>query len=246
MQFASHLSSSGNRLFRWRSLLPLALLPAFALSLADYRFPLGSEAGALAWELVCLTVALLGLAIRIAVVGTAPTGTSGRNTRVQRADSLNTTGMYSVVRHPLYLGNSLMLFGLAMLPFTWYLPLIVMLAAALYYERIIFVEEAYLEEQYADGFRRWAAETPALIPRWSAWRPAALPFSWRTALRGEIYAAFAIISGLFAMDLVQDYIARGEIRLSRVWTPLFVVGAALFYGVRLVKKKTELLTVEGR
>ena len=31
--------------------------------------------------------------------------TSGRNTHDQVADSLNTSGIYSIVRHPLYVGN---------------------------------------------------------------------------------------------------------------------------------------------
>ncbi|NLL27934.1 MAG: DUF1295 domain-containing protein [Bacteroidales bacterium] len=41
-----------------------------------------------------------------------PKGISGKNTEKQIADFLNTKGMYSIVRHPLYLGDFLMWLGL--------------------------------------------------------------------------------------------------------------------------------------
>ena len=48
-------------------------------------------------------------------VGFTPRGTSGRNTKEgQVAESLNTLGMYSMCRHPLYLGNLLMWLGIVM------------------------------------------------------------------------------------------------------------------------------------
>ncbi len=58
-----------------------------------------------------MVISFFGLALRVIVVGHAPYGTSGRNTREQVADTLNTTGMYSIVRHPLYLANYLIILG---------------------------------------------------------------------------------------------------------------------------------------
>ncbi|MGB8874133.1 MAG: hypothetical protein WCC75_12145, partial [Desulfobaccales bacterium] len=45
--------------------------------------------------------------------GLPPRGTSGRNTQGQVAETLNTTGIYSLVRNPLYLGNFLIWLGLS-------------------------------------------------------------------------------------------------------------------------------------
>ena len=96
------------------------------------------------WQGCCLAVSLLGLVVRIITVGRAPMGTSGRNTREQVANTLNSTGMYSVVRHPLYLGNYLIMMGFALWPHVWWLAVLTTCFYALYYERIMLAEEAFL------------------------------------------------------------------------------------------------------
>ncbi|MBF0254846.1 MAG: hypothetical protein HQL11_06975 [Candidatus Omnitrophica bacterium] len=60
-----------------------------------------------AWEIFCIAVSFAGLFLRAAVVGVVPKDTSGRNTGGQLARSLNTTGMYSVSRNPIYLADFL-------------------------------------------------------------------------------------------------------------------------------------------
>ena len=43
-----------------------------------------------------------------------------------------TTGPYSVVRHPLYLGNAVIVIALALFPHSWLLPLVVAVATTGY------------------------------------------------------------------------------------------------------------------
>ncbi|MCP5107562.1 MAG: lipid A phosphate methyltransferase, partial [bacterium] len=50
-----------------------------------------------------LLLSFLGETIRVVSVGYAYAGTSGRETYL-RAESLNVTGIYSIVRNPLYIG----------------------------------------------------------------------------------------------------------------------------------------------
>ncbi|MBI1987594.1 MAG: hypothetical protein HYS70_04535 [Nitrospinae bacterium] len=108
------------------------LLPVFLLSFIGYEYPFGSHKLDLLWEIGCLLVSMLGLSVRILTSGTVPAGTSGRNTKRQKADALNTTGVYSIVRHPLYLGNYLIALGVSLFPRSWFLPIIVSLAFILY------------------------------------------------------------------------------------------------------------------
>jgi protein-S-isoprenylcysteine O-methyltransferase Ste14 len=240
MRLADHFTGAGTFLFRWRGYLPLLLVPAFAASFFGPRIALASRGQALAWEIGCFLVAMLGVGIRLFTVGTAPRGTSGRNTREQKADTLNTTGPYSVVRHPLYLGNYLIALGLACFSRTWYLPVIVTLAALLYYERIAAREEQFLEEKFGDAFRRWATAVPAVVPSPRHYRPPALPFRWRVALAREFYAVFLVTTAFFALDALESYATTGWPRPEGVWTAAFLAGGGFFAVMRILKKRGRL------
>ena len=124
MILKEEFEKTGNWLFRWRSYLPLTVIGIFLLALRDYESPGPGEYSELLWEVFCLNVCFFGISIRILTIGRTPKGTSGRNTKKQVADTLNTTGVYSVVRNPLYLGNFFMWLGLALFAHLWWLTLI--------------------------------------------------------------------------------------------------------------------------
>jgi protein-S-isoprenylcysteine O-methyltransferase Ste14 len=237
VKLVEQLGVTGDLLFRWRSWLPLLLVPLFLASFTGLAYPLGSHRLDLLWELTCFGVSALGLALRLATVGTAPRGTSGRNTRAQKAAVLNTTGPYSVVRHPLYLANYLIALGMSLFTRTWFLPLIVSLVTLLYYERIAAREEAFLEGRFGEAFRQWAARVPAAIPRPSAWRPAALPFSWKRALGREFYAIGEVTVAFFVLDVLEDWAVHGHPTLDPLWTMVAVAGTVFFVVMRTRKKR---------
>ncbi len=66
-----------------------------------------------------IIIGMLGQGIRIWVAGFAPKDTSGRNTKEQKASVLNHTGLYSLCRNPLYLGNFLMMLAPCILLGNW-------------------------------------------------------------------------------------------------------------------------------
>ena len=118
-----------------------------------------------------MLVSFAGLAIRWLTIAFVPPGTSGRNTLSQRADRLNTTGMYSIVRNPLYLGNFIAMLGVLICVKVWWVIAIFALCYWLYIERVIAVEEAYLEAKFGDAYREWAARVPVFIPKFANWAP---------------------------------------------------------------------------
>jgi protein-S-isoprenylcysteine O-methyltransferase Ste14 len=237
MKLVEQMGETGDFLFRWRGWLPLLLLPLFLASYSSLVGPLGARELDRWWELTCFAVAVLGLALRVYTVGTAPRGTSGRNTRAQKATVLNTTGPYSVVRHPLYLANYLIGLGMSLYTRTWFLPIIVSLATILYYERIAAREEAFLESRFGDAFRQWAARVPAAIPRLSGWQPAALPFSWERALGREFYAIGEVSVAFFVLDVLEDWTVHRHLALDPVWTTVGALGAVFFVVMRARKKR---------
>ncbi len=109
----------------------------FILALASYGLRFADHG--LDWPGAgCLAVALLGQLLRFFTVGFVPRGTSGRNTRGQVADTLNTTGMYAVVRNPIYLGNFIIWFGLSLLMRSVWFTTVIVVFFTVFYERIIF------------------------------------------------------------------------------------------------------------
>ena len=112
----------------------------------------------------------------------------------QVAESLNTTGLYSVVRHPLYLGNFLMWLGVALFPRSLSFVAAVVFAFWLYYERIMIAEEAFLRERFGERFDAWADRTPAFIPSLRRWTRPRLAFSLRKVLRKEYNGLLAVVA----------------------------------------------------
>lgn len=245
MALRDEFARSGTYLFRWRSYLPLLFLPVIVLALQNFHYLGDSEILDDLWEALCFGVAALGLSLRVLTVGFVPAHTSGRNTRRQEADALNTTGMYSIVRHPLYLGNFLIWMGVSLFPHTWWLMLIAILAFWVYYERIMFAEEEFLRTQFGPEFERWAQRTPAFIPALRNWRPPALSFSWRSALARENATLFAIIVTLFLLEVTGDYFAGEMTHVDLGWM-LIVSGGLVVYALLRSMKKRHWLSVDGR
>jgi protein-S-isoprenylcysteine O-methyltransferase Ste14 len=187
----------GSFVFRWRSYLPLLPVLGLGLGLAAGRGPAPGKVRG--WIAGGLLVAGAGLLLRLYAVGHAPPGTSGRHRR-QYAERLNTFGVYSIVRHPLYLGNVLVWAG-ASLTSGWLAGSIVSaLLAVAAFAVIARHEDGYLEARFGEPFREWAAVTPAFVPRLRLWRTARTPFGWRRAVASEYSTlhSIALLALLFA------------------------------------------------
>ena len=233
-------------MFRYRSFLPLLLLPLVVAGLLGFHYVGGSHLTTELLQVFGLLVALAGLGVRAFTGGTVPAGTSGRNTALQVADALNTTGMYSVVRHPLYFGNYLMWLGVALAFLPWWMVLLVTCLFALYYERIMFAEEAFIRRKYGASFEDWAAVTPAFLPRWRQWRPPSLPFSWKSVLRREYAGFLGICFAFFVGDAAGDSVVEGRLSYDVYWAALLVFGLVAHVVLRTLRRHTKVLTVEGR
>jgi len=237
---------TGAWLFRRRSYVPLFLLLIVFLGISQFYYPGETQEKSLTWDLISIGVTLLGLFTRILTIGFTPRHTSGTNTGGQVAAVVNTTGIYSQVRHPLYLGNFLMWMGIFLFFRTWWLSVIIGLLFWIYYERIMFTEEEYLRDKFGDDYVAWAGSTPAFVPRFKQWRKPALSFSFRKAIKNEYQSTFAILvcSALvrFAAD---SYIAQ-RAAFDKSWLTAVGIGLILFLTLRTLKKKTRLLEEEGR
>ena len=243
----------GHTMFRWRSYLPLVfigpLLLAFSES-AKVEELVGDTPEDL-WVLFCFILSLSGIAVRAITVGFVPGSTSGRNTTEQRADFLNTRGMYSIVRNPLYLGNFIIILGVLLSIKVWWLLIIATMFFFIYMERIILTEEHFLEEKFGEPYNAWRAKTPVIIPNLKLWQPAGVPFSWKTVLKREYPGLLGMATAFFVTEFVTDVFFEKEtvsewVAEDFIWPLLYVLILGLCLTLRYLKKHTTLLKVEGR
>jgi protein-S-isoprenylcysteine O-methyltransferase Ste14 len=245
MALVHEFESTGNWLFKRRSWLPVILVVAGILVMY-----LGNRQAILfdmRDELIFLGVSLLGQAIRILTVGFTPRNTSGRNTTTgQIADQLNVTGIYSIIRHPLYLGNFLMWLGPVLFLRSVTFTVIFSLIYWLYYERIMFAEEQFLRRKFGEIYDKWSEKVAAFIPYSFNFIPPSLPFSIKNVLKRE-YNSFVNIFVIFVLlDLFRNYFLSRKILVSNMWIWLGASAFVIWIVVRTIHKQTKWLEVQGR
>jgi protein-S-isoprenylcysteine O-methyltransferase Ste14 len=247
MALREEFERSGNWLFRWRSYLPIFIILMVILSLRDYPLYIINAQWASMWDAFCLIIGFAGLGIRIITIGQVPRGTSGRNVNSHVAESLNTTGIYSVVRNPLYLGNYFMGLAIAFFPMQWWLPVIYSLLFWLYYERIIFSEEAFLRAKFGDIYLQWTETTPPFFPKpFKRYEKSDLTFCVRNVLKREYNGLFALIFLIYVLRIFRDLFVGMQVNVSFGWTALLCTGFVMWMTLRILRKHTKLLYVDGR
>lgn len=245
MALVHEFENSGNWLFKRRSWLPVFMIVAgiFMMYLGNRQAILFDMRD----ELIFLGVSLFGEVIRILTVGFAPRNTSGRNTvNGQIADELNVTGIYSLLRHPLYLGNFFMWLGPVLFLRSLWCTVVFGLLYWLYYERIMFAEEQFLRRKFGEAYDKWSETVSSFIPYYFRLVPAKLGFSVRNVLKRE-YNSFVNIFVIFTiLDLFRNYFLSRRIYLTDMWIYLFAGAFVIWIVVRTIHKQTKWLEVEGR
>ncbi len=150
---------------RQRYLLPLIIVVGLSLiaflPYADRRGLLTFEsAGGLRWLGLGLYAA--GNTLAFAAVRTLGKQYSGYVT-LQDGHQLVTTGLYRVIRHPIYLRALLVVIGLPLLFRSW-LFLVMLPLGAVFVAARIRAEEKLLEEQFGAEFEAYRKRTWRLLP----------------------------------------------------------------------------------
>lgn len=251
MALQEELKSQGDFLFRYRSNLPLVVL---VLGVAVFVYQVyfkqlyftGAEQQ---WyNLACLAVCFFGLFIRTITVGYTPKNTSGRNTAAgQVAEQVNTKGIYSTVRHPLYVGNFFMWFGISLITQAVWFNIAFILAYWVYYERIMYAEEAFLRGKFGDEYLKWAEKVPAFIPSFKNHVKTDLHFSVKKVLRSEKNGLVAIFVLFYVFVVIQMFLEQGKYTfILDFWSIATIVSMVIYFILKFLKHKTKALDHEGR
>ena len=78
--------------------------------------------------------------------------------------SIDPQGPYRFVRHPIYTGLLLAIFGSGVIALGEWRGLLALALVTAAFLRKIQIEERFLREQFGDAYQRYRREVPALIP----------------------------------------------------------------------------------
>ncbi len=236
----------GNQLFKIRGQVPV-LLFLMAIPVIFFTDSITLSAAQTNIYKGCAFIAIvLGTLIRAYAIGTTPRGTSGRNTNEQVAEQLNSTGIYSTVRHPLYLGNYLMWIGIVIFTYNIYFIIIVSLLFWLYYERIMFAEERFLEKKFGKQYTDWSLTVPAFIPALGKFTSSSIPFSFKSVLRREYSGVLAVVIGVYFVKIIRNLMHSDSLNFKPSDYVVIVVAVGITLVLRTLKHTTQLLDEEGR
>lgn len=138
---------------------PLILVAAFATAwAAGRRIPVPILGGGARWAAGPATIAA-GLALDVSAVVTL------RHHRAnilpyRAATALVTTGPFALSRHPIYLGNAVLLVGAALLLDNAWMAAAALAAFLLVRRLAALPEERHLVAHFGDDYRRYCAVTP--------------------------------------------------------------------------------------
>ena len=246
MALVQSFEKQGNFLFKYRGQFPVLL---FILSvpfvyLTDYTLINYKEHNV--FMFISISISVLGFLVRFYTIGTTPKGTSGRNTKEQVADVLNSSGMYSMVRHPLYLGNYLIWLGISLASFNIDFAIIMSLLFWIYYERIMFAEERFLERKFGADYLNWASKLPAFLPSILNFKKSDTKFSIITVLRREYASVLAAVVGFTFIEVLRTYFSTKNWSISDYTLVILGVTIILVLILRSLKHYTSILLEKGR
>jgi len=184
--------------FRRRGVSPVPLLLAVVLLPPDFRLPTFALASVVA---LCLAGELL----RLRAVGFAGSATRTRGDRVPR---LFHSGPYRYLRNPLYVANTGLYTGCALLFGFGWLSLVVLVYSCVQYALIVAYEESLLEQTFGEPYRRYVANVPRWFPRLAPWETTGESFSWRVAVRSERTTLVAIATMAALWSIKDAYLSK--------------------------------------
>lgn len=145
------------------------------------------------WFPIGLALSVLGIAVRLWASG-----------HVKKNKQLATSGPYAFVRHPLYVGNHLIMAGFCFASGFWWSFLVWLALSFYFYPQTIAHEDRVLARLFPGEWEAWAQRTRALIPRLTPYAPGQ-PAEWSfyQSLRqnGEPIIAVLLLLGLYVLYL---------------------------------------------
>jgi len=219
-------------LFKFRSFTPVPLIIIVFVFFKPQLNPVNN----ILLISIGLFVMISGELIRVVSVGFSFSGTSGRENFL-RADSLNISGIYSIVRNPLYIGNLLIYSGLLIVYSNLYALIFFDILLIVQYYFIIKSEGSYLISTYGEEYLDYRKKVNSIIPGFKNYKKPENRFDSMKVIFKENDSVFnaIVIFGLIIM--YKGYILTGKILYGKPFSIYFGVLIISYILIKLLKKR---------
>jgi protein-S-isoprenylcysteine O-methyltransferase Ste14 len=206
MKMIDKMLENGNWLFKYRGQLPIILfLIAIPIINNTSYYSEFEKTTTNIIQYIAIIISIIGLILRYLTIATTPSGTSGRNRNSQIATTLNTTGIYSITRNPLYFANYIIWLGISIYSLSYILTIITSLFFLFIYERIILVEENFLTKTHTKDYEEFIKKTPIFFPNFKNYKTSTEPFFLKKIFRQEYSSTLSTVISFIYIDLIIRY-----------------------------------------
>jgi hypothetical protein len=162
------------------------------------------------------------------------------------AEDMVTTGIYGHCRNPMYVGNLLILSGVAVASNSWSCVLLALPLFGFAYVCIVAAEEHYLHGKFGSDFVRYMRTVPRWLPQLRGISDTfgKSQFHWRRVVLKEYGTPFGWLLGIFALPLWNLWkTSQLEVRMDSVhWLLAAMFGTvAVWAAIRFMKKSRTLV-----
>jgi len=168
------------------------------------------------------------LGLGIAVLGQGLRGWAWGSNAPVAMQGVRTRGPYALMRHPLYVGNLLIAWGLLLIFHNPWAYLCCGLSIMLLYQVVIVVEEQQMEERVGESYRQYVASgVPRYVPdprRLPEAMRTSVPFSWRLAGKKEYESVLGLVAGAGALMMYEQVWQLG---VDAAWAKLMSLAIVL-------------------
>jgi protein-S-isoprenylcysteine O-methyltransferase Ste14 len=136
--------------------------------------------------------------------------------------------------------------GIVGYTFNLWFVLLVSLLFWLYYERIMFAEERFLERKFGEDYLQWSLKVPAFLPSFKNYESTSIPFSFKTTLRREYSGITATIIGFVFVDWLRQVFLYESVELTTRQYITLAIALLISIVLRSLKHYTRILFEEDR
>lgn len=242
MKMIDKMLENGNWLFKYRGQLPIILfLIAIPIINNTSYYSEFEKTTTNIIQYIAIIISIIGLILRYLTIATTPSGTSGRNRNSQIATTLNTTGIYSITRNPLYFANYIIWLGISIYSLSYILTIITSLFFLFIYERIILVEENFLTKTHTKDYEEFIKKTPIFFPNFKNYKTSTEPFLFKKIFRQEYSSTLSTVISFIYIDLIIRYFNESADYVA-IFTNKHLVILTISLVLGLILKTLKILT----